>query len=334
MTANEMYIRVINDLQAIGAQRSRKYAPEQIELELNTEIESFVNLAIREDGRGFYSVEEQYFDAVQPLIRDKWLPVYTDGGLFYSDLNINYNRILDMGVKKSVSCRAVINTDYQAKTITKLVGKPVAGSLTGGKYFTNVVFTVNGTVQYTRTTGGYTTNDVQLLITELIQNVPGLKWEDSIGYSKPGHLIYRTDAAFGIVTLLIDTTTVTFTVGSSISMNEVTLITAADSTIPARRLRQNNVSEVSSTAYYKPSSIEIPVTIQADVVNLLTPKNLIVSRLYVNYIRTPRKLSLSLNIGCDLSPSIHGIICDRTVQRIRERIGDPKLQTGIALEKQ
>ncbi len=234
MTSQEMYIRVINDLQAIGAQRSRKYYPEQIELELNTEIENLVNGSMIESKKGFYTVDAKFADAIQPITERVALPVYTSEGEFFVLLPANCSHILEAAVNLSNQCRGLKTTDY-----------------------TQVVV-------------------------------------DTVTYNQ--------------------------------------LKTGNGKRIPTRRVRTGVTEGVKSSAYYKASKIEMPVVLIGNRIQILTGENFIVNRLFLTYVRNPRKINLSLGTSSDLAPAIHGLICDKAVTRVRERIGDPKYQTGIIQE--
>ena len=231
MTSQEMYIRVTNDLQAIGAQRSRKYYPEQIELELNTETENLVDGAMLSSNRGFYSVDARYANAIQPLTKTVKLAVYTDGEQeFYSEPPTDCRYILEVSAVPGSLCRGLLSTDY-----TIVTGKK--------------------------------------------------------------------------------------------QMNASTV-----KSIPTRRVGTDLTLAIPTTAFYKANHVEIPVALLTNKIQLITGENCIVNHTFLTYVRNPVKINLLLSTGSDLAPSCHGLICDRAVQRIRERIGDPKFQSGIIQE--
>jgi len=328
MTAQEMYIQVINDLQAIGSQRSRKYYPEQIELELNTTIEQYVTRAVKELPNGFYTVDSGYADAVQPLLEQIKLPVYLSSEDYLAELPLNVYKTLELGAKLA-KCETVTATHWLTKTLSYFKLKPVLSTAMDKVYFKNVILTINGVVVYTRPTGGYTINDLNFLVDELLANFKDLGWEDRANLTAGGHFVLKTESTT-LNTLAYDGVVYPFSLVKSVVVKEMKL--APSVLTPIRRIMNQSSIAIQKTAYYRPSVIELPALIKNYAIQVFTPQNSIVNELLITYIRKPRKISISLGIGSDLSPMIHSTICDKTVQRVRERIGDPKIQTGIVLE--
>jgi hypothetical protein len=325
MTPKEMHIRVLNDLSGLAAQRTRKFHPEQIELALNAEVEQYVADATKENPRGYYTVDADYLDGVQSLIETSSLAVHNVGVKKSAYVPLNSLKLLDayaFGGYKGVLLPTTLPVTLHIYTlvVTQAVTTPA---------YKNVEFKVGTESVYKRTsTTGYPLVDLHQLIDELLGAVPNLAWEIAYGQKYDGRLVYASEISLP-VSLTID--------GKIIFSVEQKAITGTTVTIPknigmsTRRIKNQLRSEVLSTPYYKASVVDLPVLFQQSTLDVHTPDNYIVNSLLVTYIRRPRKISLSLNIGCDLDPGCHPIICDNTVQRIRERIGDPKLQTGTAI---
>ena len=68
-----------------------------------------------------------------------------------------------------------------------------------------------------------------------------------------------------------------------------------------------------------------------DLLEIHTNKRFILSKVKLVYIRKPAKVSLSLNVSCDLPEHVHEEIVDRTVADILETIESERLQGKMSL---
>lgn len=215
MTAQEIYIRVQNDLNSSGANRNRRFLPEQIELAVQSEQLEYIQNAFPEEPGISFKPEQRYLDAVQGLteIKDntasKGLVVLPDDVL----------RILELDPLQSM--RAVVGLE-------------------------------NCNMQ----------------------------------------MVSRS--------------------------HKLTL----------RRINPSFNSVVKNTAFYRDNDQEVTYRVLGNklVFNTDGPVRIIETR--TTYIRMPKKFSIAHDQTLELHPGFHEEICDRVVQRLRERVGDPKFQTG------
>jgi hypothetical protein len=318
MTPKEMYIQVLNDLSALASQRTRKFHPEQIELELNAEIGQYVTDAVSENQRGYFTVDSEFYDGIQTLIETSSIELFHAGASQKALVPLNSQKILDVLAFGGYTGSLPVSKTTQSLYYFTLALEP--------QPYRKVELRLGDVVLYKRDgTTGYTTNDTHNLINELVAAVPGLSWETAYNNTFSSKLVY-VSRINGSLKLVVDGVTVEAVLAKTETYDCKTI--SKNIGVTTRRLKNQMKAEGLHTPYYKPSSLDIPVVLQRNALEVHTPENYIVNSVLLTYIRRPRKMSLSLNIGCDLDPSCHAQICDRTVQRIRERIGDPKLQTG------
>lgn len=345
MTAQEMLIEVNTSLQAIGASKTRKYYDQEIEWYLNKMVNRFVQDAIRHKentsvGGGYQSrdvdvtvfeIDELYRDAIRDLIGEAYLPVnYDPSGLFaQAYLPPDYSYLTDIG--GSVDKCSLFKSITLRPKVYQVIGvpMPVNSVAVSAPYFNNLTITINGTEAYSRS-GGYS-YDSAFQVIEEICNTTDITQNTAGPYKKMGYLLLmlpKPDSGNATFVITYDSVTLTSTVLSTITANE-TGATIVPANTPVRSLRDNINYNSSVTPYYQSSQNSLTTSLKGQVIQINTATNFIVNGIWVGYIRKPSRISVSLNNTSDIAPDYHNQICDMTVQHIRERIGDPKWQTGI-----
>lgn len=338
MTGLDMYIEITSSLQAIGASRTRKYEKNEIEWVINKIIDEFPKTCIRKkDGtESTYEIDSLYKDAIRALTVRTTLPVdYIDN---IASLTLKSAKAIlpsdfayMLEFAGSYTCSPFVPSAVVSKTYqTIVVPLPANSAGTAGNYFANLSVSVNGVVIYSRATG-YQAKDSYQLIRELEDNTP-LK----VG-GKTGNQLAMTIAKAGadpVFTITYDgILQSTSTVASSFATFETVQLTG-DQVVPIKNVRDSSYYDLLTTPYYQPKTSELLGTLDSTFIYLDTPGNIIVNGVLLSYIRKPRRISLSLNTSSDIAPEFHNEICSRAVNYIRERIGDPKFQTGLIEAKQ
>lgn len=355
MTAQEMLIEVNTSLQAIGASRTRKFYPEEIEWYLNKMINRFVQGSIRRketssSGAGYatkdvditvFEVDELYRDAIRNLIMEQYLPSnYATSGLSaVAYLPPDYNYLTDIGA--CTQACSLFNSSLLSTKVYQVIGVPFPTNSVASDhhYFSNLSITLNGTGIYSRT--GYYSYDSAFQVIEEICNYTNIVQNMAGPYKKMGYLLLlvpKPDSGNAQFIINYDTTasapiTLTSAVLNTITANE-TGVAPSPANSPVRSIRDTVNYNSNITPYYKSSPNSITTSMRGMVISINTAVNFIVNGIWISYIRKPSRISVSLNNSSDIDPDYHNQICDMTVQHIRERIGDPKWQTGNVDMKQ
>lgn len=352
MTAQEMLIEVNTSLQAIGASKTRKFYPQEIEWYLNKMVNRFVQDSVRRkesqtSGGGYsvkdvdittFEIDELYRDAIRNLIAEQYLPINYDpsgtSGVIY--LPANYSYLTDLGgsVDKCSPFKSITLTskDYQIIGVPMPVNSVVSSP---GPYFANLTITINSVVVYSRT-GGYDYNSSFQVIEEICNTVPNIAQNVVGPYKKMGYLLLmlpKPTSGNNSLVIAYDAVTLTSTVLNTVTAKETGAAIIPANT-PVRSLRDNIGYNSNNTPYYKSSNESLTTSVQGSLIQINTATNFIVNGMWIGYIRKPGRISVSLNNTSDIAPDYHNQICDMTVQHIRERIGDPKWQTGIVDSRQ
>lgn len=341
MTVREMHIEVGQAAQLLGANRSRRLMPEEIDWLLNKNMGRFISLAVEEPPKG----KGAESDAGQvDKIRDLKVPY--ESPLFavspydlYSPLPPLYRVCLSDHSYVRQLCNqplpALTNYTYSTNHFRFPVSaKPNAPYYTEVKVMRNTVEVFNIT-SYTQLIAeaawpGLKSKPEVYLIRDLVMQRlrdrgERVFWEryDQLYY--PGEMIILSDATFEVV---IDGAHL---VGSK---DVITRLAYADSDTGVWKNNRQYTSEDAqnkrntafSSTYY-----ESPVSEIVDQrLFVYTDNSFIVSRSRMMYIRKPRMINLTLGQDCELtSDGVHDKICDLTVEYIKKLLEDPNWQTKL-----
>lgn len=355
MTAQEMLIEVNTSLQAIGASRTRKYYPQEIEWFLNKIQNRFIQLSIRKKGgeqtgymrseadANLFEVNEMYRDAIKAFLKEAYLPAsYPDANGTRAEciLPTDYSYALDVGASAQLCTKFRSNLLVPSSMRIMGVPYPADSAAVDGHYFTNLTFKRNGTdVIYSQT--GYYDYKSAFQVLEALQGVYTSAAEipvsvaiDNIGsFYKPGYILILVPSGTDTYTINYESTTLSFTALATVTQS-TTGEPQGEINVPLRSVNNANTFSSGTTPYYKTSVKEITMKINGSMMLIDTATNFIVNGIVLSYVRKPRRISVSLNIGSEISPEFHNQLCDMTVNHIRERIGDPKYQTGLLDYKQ
>jgi len=136
---------------------------------------------------------------------------------------------------------------------------------------------------------------------------------------------YRANSFLVVVTALSDTISITID-GTTKEQDEIiskTVTRYIENTgeeVPNRCYKNDYVYDALASAYMKsiPSS---PVSSLAkNTIFVHTSKKFLVSKIFIDYIRTPRPISLYLNSSCELHPNTHQEVCDVAVELLKRDI--------------
>jgi len=98
--------------------------------------------------------------------------------------------------------------------------------------------------------------------------------------------------------------------------------------VPARVVETEQVYEMNRSPFHRSTHKSPLATIYADQINVFQGKRFLVIGIEADYIRTPRKLSLALEVSCELAPHTHLEIVKMAVNSILESLQSPRVQTN------
>jgi hypothetical protein len=351
MNALQMHIQLEQDLQRIDSQIYDDYLAEEKDLVLNKMVKRFIDSKVRRDkDNGGFQIDQGDLDDLQYLIeKDVELPAFVDTvrGIAYCNLPSDYMYLLNDRTLAFTDCKDADKvaevSDYENEYIA--VYPFNESTKEEGNYYTS--FTIlGGDIVFSLTsykTGGYPEKDQIFAVKEIAldalrsrrdNTIAGVYWEHYNGAYHPNSLIvvYKTISETGVYAVFIDGTQYTViptpVTGLKVASNEYNIETSN------RLTKSEFLHEILGDNSYTGTDVDSPVSnLAKDKLYVYFNKRFIPSKILIDYIRIPRKIDVSLNKSCELTPNTHQRIVDLSVEYIKnvtEQAGyDLKLRDNL-----
>lgn len=327
-----MHIEVNQTLQKQGASITRKFYKEEIDWALNKAQLKFRDSRIRRklDNSGAYEIDQIHMDALRV-----WLKTDVQLPTFVRNTQVSYG-ILPNDYEYLISDRSLVVSNCGPSPATAVVAYqkiviPFPKSAAGAApYYNNLTANVDGSAIYQRSGGGGTVQDDRFIYTDLIARNTPWYWERLGEYYEAGKWITLVEGTGHTATLVYDGTTQT---GVSTPVNLSRYTSTGTIMAPNRLTNHSMLPDVLTTPFYKPRPTSPVSSLDTGILKSYTDGNFTVNGLLIDYIRKPRKISLTLDQHCELPDAFHQEICDLAVEMIMGDIGDPRTQTKMAQDK-
>lgn len=321
-----MHIEVTRGLNQLGANRNKKYGPEEIDVVLNKMYDRFIRSCLKSKDNGGFEIDQVKADDLQPLIvsNASLVPYIVDDTRYKAYLPYDYKYLLsDSSYAVDLTCGNTPIRTSKTVVLTALRQDKSAKS-TPKWYATNVVVLGGVTVSiptdlpYGYTYDGYNSKNDIVFLSPYLALRGGWYWERVGNYYYPGHYIRLSSESYtGTNKVSVDGTDYTTVVVKNLTEE----IYTNPGTLTNNRLTATNlISGLLGDAIYG-TKVYSPISeISGNILYVYQDTNFIISGVSVSYIRKPQPISLSLNTSCELSDAPAQIICDWAVEHIKGRL--------------
>lgn len=341
MTIQQMHIELNQSLQKIAANTTRKFLSEELDWVLNKIQTRFIQKKLRPDPRvkGKVSVDQMDYDALRNLI----VTTYDLTTKIVSPIKVkavlpsDYMHLLADSSYIVKECNVPAGTAASTSTaVVYSIIKVTQSSLTTAPYYATASMTVNTetinipadlptSAQYS---GYKAKTDLDELIAYYIMIFKSrgiqLYWEYCDGIYRPGCLIYPGTLSASNWTVDGVTTNVTTTVSNT---EAVCVRTPLYEEFNSNRLEPPElIPDLLGTPFYVSSPETAISELSNNILYVYKTSSFRISGVSINYIRKPRRLSLSLGVNCELAEEYHQAICDLSVEYIKGRMEDAQGQ--------
>lgn len=346
MQVSEMQIQVLQRLQEVGSVRREKYRPDELDLALNKAMYRLLEMGVKTE----FQDDQINLSHVSALIQknkiSEVIQPQTSDNLYEENITNAYS-VIPPDLYWLINGRLEVVTDplncETAPTLAKtnyseyvaVVPFPVLGS---SPYFTNtsISSSVLGAL-YTAPTPistGFNSSTAKYFVVNniletLYRRYANLKvyWERyrDVYYQNSFIFVGGTDIGTITVTSNAQTSSVARTIYSYQIYNRALTseLTSKEITLPPFKVnKENSLYPALQNSYYKTRSIRPVVDQTYDYFIIYTEESFIVTRLYYDYIRKPRTISLLLSQDCELASTIHPKVVDLAVEILRLDIKD------------
>lgn len=328
MTPQEMLIGIDLELQKINSNVISSFEPEEKLWLLNEECKRFIKQRIRPQSNdkslGFQDDQKRY-DDLEVLATPRTLPVYAyDSNSVFAYLPANYFSLTNdrslskdlCGISYSPATIAVniYTTNYKLPINSIDLFKTLQVRLNGV-----VIFKVSDYYP-----NGIPNNSSQFeliaMLIDIINNIPNFeaKYETYLDIYSSGAIIvastnnttFTMNNTYNISPVISADLVITTTTKNKIDPSLATIEVPNRLTKTSKHHTLLNTN-FATTFHYSPISI-----LQKGKIIIYHNKKFILSSINIDYIRRPRKISLSLNQSCELSEDVHDEIVVATAKRL------------------
>lgn len=331
----ESHIYVKQGLQRQGAHKKDKQYDQAVDIALNKAQNRIIKDRLFPNSNTPYKFEinQKYASDIQVLIvTDKELDVFKNGVKSYGELPYDFAYLLSDSSFVVEDCDTEAFADSSETDTERVKIIPFETAKTVAPYYQTVITSVDTNVATSTFTGYQTKEEKVYLVDEIIrsfknqgQNVYWEQYKDI--YRKESFLLVTKDLALSIG-LSVD--------GSSIVIvNQDSVVTVfKDSTGEGtekvnRDTKADFLMSALNSNYHK-SAPDSPLSILTNnKLIVYGSERFLVNKILINYIRKPKRISLSLNQGSELSASVHEEICDLAIQIIKKQIEAESYQLEV-----
>jgi len=327
MDVRQQIVEVQQQLQKQGAQRTRKFLDEEIVWVLNKAQLKFRDSKLRKkvDNSGAYEIDQRHTDALRVwTVQNKELVTYAptsfeSRGILPSD----YAYLLSDSSAVVTNCQ---NSNFNLATDnTYNLTKVLFGNtgLNASPFYTNFKITTQDGLVIDLAAGVKVKSEKSDL--KDLSIVGTNIYFEQLGDDRASNSFMTLKA--GTSSLVLEYEGGSYN-GTTVTKQLRQYTSAASNIFPSvnRLTNHSMLADVRSTDYYKTKDSSPISTLSGGTLSVFNDENFIVKTIYIDYIRKPRKISLSLSQNCELPDEFHQDVCDLAVELILADIGDPRTQ--------
>lgn len=329
LSVKEKHIYVTQSLQRQGAFKKDKQYPQAIDIALTRAQDLVIRARLLPDKENAlkFEINQKYASDIQPLIKlHLELDTFKDTSIAnksYGMLPYDFAYLLSDRSYVTEDCKPTFTNPTEA-TNERVLAIPFAPG--AAPYYRETIVTVNG-VNKIFSCVGFVTQDEHVYVVDYILDLfkqHGVKayWESyrDVYKSKTFLVVTRNPALSASIT--VDGTGNAATVTATSYTTFKSILTEGYLALN-RDLRADFADSAQDSFYHKPIPTSPISVLTENRLSISCSERFLVSKIYLNYIRKPKRISLALNQGSELSPTVHQEICDYAVRILKKQIADP-----------
>jgi len=342
MTVFEMHLEVNQRLQEVASYKRDKFFPEEIDMALNKAmyrlLEAGVNSKFQDDQINLSHVaalikKNKVAEVIipgntDPLYEDNLLNVYTP---IAPDLYWTINARTEI-VTDPLDCETAPNLGTTSLLEFKAV-VPFPAANGAAPFFPAVTITCSLGTIYTAPTpinaGFSSSSSKYVLINNILDTLYShasikVYWERYRDTYSKDSFIFVSNANFGTVTIAGTGLTSSIVASAQTAYlvynrGAIGALTSKTVTSTSAKIQEDNTlySSLKQNHFYRTRAIEPVITQLQDYFIIYREESFLITRLYYDYIRKPRTISLLLNQSCELASPTHPKIIDLAIELLR-----------------
>ncbi len=328
LSVKQLHIHVTQGLQRQGAFKKDKQYNQAIDIALNKAVSRIIKDRLIPDQNipHKFEINQKYVTDIQNLIvLEKELNLVKDTDRSYGVLPYDFSYLLGDNSYTVESCVENYSTQTETKT-ERVISIPFNTAKVATPYYNTISVAVGATVKSLATSGYVTKEEKVYLVDNVIDlfkqaGQVDVYWETYKGMYRPECFLLVTRTLTLTANITVDgTQPVVETIDSSITVFKSPLFTGAK--VVNRDIKADFLFSAISSYYHKPIPTSPVALLSGNSLIAYSSERFLVNRILINYIRKPKLISLSLNQGSELAPSLDEEIGDLAVQILKKQIED------------
>lgn len=335
LSAKEMNIYVTQGLQREGSHRKDKQLDQAIDLALNLAQTRLIEYRLKPDNLAphKFEINQKYVADIQTLIKvDQELAIYFNGVRSYAYLPYDFSYLLSDKSTVVDQCEGAFTNSINNAAKERIIALPFASASSNAPFFQNIAISISnsgGTQNKTvfNNFEGFATQDEKVFLVDYI--IDAFKSLGVEAYWENYKNFYQADTFYIVSRDLVTTASLTVdnTAAQAVTTdNTISTFTGTQTgTVAVNRDTKADFFDIAAyvSKYHKsiPTSPLASMT-SNNIVVVGEDKRFLVSKIFVNYIRKPKRINLALNQGSELSATTHQAICDLAVLILRKQLDD------------
>lgn len=340
MTAFELHLAIEQKLQEQGSYKRDRIYPEAVDIALNeamfSVLDDLTEVTFADRELKLHALQDitiyNYTSKLTSDTHTSYLPAN-----FYSGINYRVNTVRD-----TVSCNgkptvAIVPTNEYVVSI------PFLTAITSPYYSrVEIVSSTKGVLYNQQFSDLVSLQQAYIVVANILDTVQGdvmTYWEVFKNTNKPNNLILVSNTPLGTVQFNVyKPNTNEFDV-NSINVATNTPYSTYSSSLPNTAISKiAPLKVIEPDAYYKTelnsftrTKIQEPhSTVLNNYLQVKEGENFILTDLYLDYIRKPKRISLALNQSCELAgESAQQRVINRAVEILKNDIQDPSVASNV-----
>jgi len=351
MTVRELIIEVLQQVQRKNSFKRDSTAEQAIIWRLNTAQNRLIKSWIKPDPNNpnKFLIDQKANSDIQRLIKpNQTLRTIIDSdNRVYAYLPNDFRYLINDRSRILEDCKdsfanAEDPTSYP-RTVTAI--KFTEAAVATPNYYKDIIITIGSSTETISTNGVPNVKEkfelIDYIISEVRRRGYNLYWEKFDTCFRPDCFIFVPEVGTSpTITIRVDGTELTKSSVALSSVRKYKTIDPSETSTPINRgYKGDFLYDAVQHNYYDQSLPDSPVSQLADgKIYVHSSERFIVSEIIMDYIRSPRRISLYLNHSCELDESVHEEVCSIAAEMILGNIEAPnyplKVQENInRLEK-
>lgn len=337
LSAREFHIYIEQGLQRQGGFKRDFQWDQAVDIALVQAQERVIRSKIAaKDDSDVFEINSKYTSDIEAIIvLDYPLFVSKDPNNSLRSIVVlpdNFDYLLGDGSLVVENCQTEFTTPTPTQTFTERAIILPFVNASSGPFFKSITLSVGNNSTILSYPGFITTDEKVFIVDYIVDAYKDLGveayWEDYKNIHKPNNFIIIVRDITTLATLQVDGVLSTPTNIDKTITGYINLDTVAKRAVN-RDIKADYLRNALESNYHKPSPESPLVVMASGQLFIYMDERFLVSKIFIDYIRKPKRINLDLNQTSELSGTLHIEIADMAIRLLKKKIEDDTYQLEV-----